>query len=110
MLTIPDTLQLRRVSMEAFENMLLADTEKAYDNYRAIIHNLLGAGADGLPAEVEAHHKACLEWHMDPVMDLVARMAEVVGMTGNDQESINMEADVQQSLAGASGAHMAKAI
>ena len=47
---------------------------------------------------------------MDQVVDLVSRMAEVVGTTGNKQDSVNMEADVQHSLAGASGAHMAEAI
>ena len=43
-------------------------------------------------------------------MDLVSRMAEVVGTTGNNQDLVNMEADVQQSLVSASGAHMAEAI
>ena len=47
---------------------------------------------------------------MDEVVDLVSRMAEVVGTTGNDQDSVNMEADVQQSLIGASGARMVEAI
>ena len=70
--------------MEAFENMLQAEAGKAYDNYGAISHSLLGVVADGLPAEVEAHHWACLERRMDQVVDLVSRMAEVVGMTGNN--------------------------
>ena len=43
-------------------------------------------------------------------MDLVSRMAEVVGTMGDNQDSVNMEADVQQSLVGASGAHIAEAI
>ena len=43
-------------------------------------------------------------------MDLVSRIAEVVGTTGDDKDSVNMEADVQQSLVGASGARMAEAI
>ena len=47
---------------------------------------------------------------MDQVVDLVSRMAEVVGTTGDNQDSVNMEANIQQSLAGASGARMAKAI
>ena len=47
--------------MEAFENMLEAEAGKAYDNYGAISHSLLGAAADGLPAEVEVHHRARLE-------------------------------------------------
>ena len=47
--------------MEAFENMLQAETGKAYDNYGAISHSLLGTAADGSPAEVEARHRACLE-------------------------------------------------
>ena len=38
------------------------------------------------------------------------RMAEVVGTMGDDQDSMNMEADIQHLLAGASGACMAKAI
>ena len=45
---------------------------------------MLGTAADGLPAEVEARHRACLEWRMDQVVDLVSRMAEVVGKTGNN--------------------------
>ena len=44
------------------------------------------------------------------MVDLVAWMAEVVAMMGGNQDSVNMEADIQQSLAGASGACMAKAI
>ena len=60
-LTIPDTLELRQVSMEAFENMLQAEAGKAYNNYGAISRSLLGVAADGLPAEVEAYHRACLE-------------------------------------------------
>ena len=109
-LTIPDTLQLQRVSMEAFENMLQAEAGKVYNNYGAISRSLLGVAANGLPAEVEARHRACLEWHMDQVVDLVLQMAEVVGTTGDDQDSVNMEADVQHSLAGASGALMAEVI
>ena len=95
MLTIPDILQLQWVSMEAFENMLQAEVGKAYNNYRAISHSLSGVAADGLPADVEARHRARLEQCMDQVVDLVAQMAEVVGMMGNDQDSVNMEADVQ---------------
>ena len=34
----------------------------------------------------------------------------MVGTTGDNQDSVNMEADVQQSLVGASGAHMVEAI
>ena len=70
--------------MEAFENMLQAEAGKAYDNYGAINRSLLGPAADGSPAQVEAHHRACLERHMDQVVDLVSRMAEVVGTTGNN--------------------------
>ena len=57
---------------------------KAYDNYGAISRSLLGAAVDGLPAEVEAHHWACLKQQMDQVVDLVSRMAEVVGTMGDD--------------------------
>ena len=47
---------------------------------------------------------------MDQVVDLVSRMAEVVGTTSDNQDSVNMEADVQQSLVGALGACMAEAM
>ena len=47
--------------MEAFENMLQVEVGKANNNYGAISHSLLGAAADGLPAEVEAHHQARLK-------------------------------------------------
>ena len=70
--------------MEAFKNMLQAESGKAYDNYRAISRSLLGAAADGSPVEVEVHHRACLERRMDQVVDLVSRMAEVVGTTGDN--------------------------
>ena len=96
--------------MEAFEKMLQAEVGKAYDNYGAISRSLLGAVVDGLPVEVEARHWACFERRMDQVVDLVSRMAEVVGTTGDDQDSVNMEADVQQSLVGTSGARMVEAI
>ena len=96
--------------MESFENILQAEAGKVYDNCGAISHSLLGAVADSLPAEVEAHHRARLERRMDQVVDLVSRMAEVVGTMGDNQDSVNMEAEIQQSLAGASGAHMAEAI
>ena len=96
--------------MEAFENMLQVEAGKAYDNYRAISHILLGVAADGSLVEVEAWHRARLERRMDQVVELVLRMAEVVGMTGDDQDSVNMAVNVQHSLAGASGACMAKAI
>ena len=66
--------------------------------------------ANSLPAEVEARHRAHLERRMDQVVDLVSSMTEVVGTTGDDQDSVNMEADVQQSLVGASGAHMVEVI
>ena len=106
-LTIPDTLQLRRVSMEAFQNMLQAEVGKVYDNYGAISLSLLDAAAKGLPVEVESRQRECLERRMDQVVDLVSWMVEVVGMTDNDQDSVNMETNVQQLLAGASGACMA---
>ena len=64
--------------------MLQAEAGKAYDNYGVISCSLLGAAADSSPAEVKVHHRARLEWHMDQVVDLVSRMTEVVGMTGND--------------------------
>ena len=70
--------------MEAFENMLQVEAGKAYDNYGAISHSLLGAAAGGLLAEVEACHRARLEQRMDQVVDLVSRMAEVVGTMGNN--------------------------
>ena len=47
--------------MEAFENMLQAEAGKVYDNYGAISHSLLGAAADGSPAEVEVRHRAPLK-------------------------------------------------
>ena len=80
--------------MEAFENMLQAEAGKAYNNYGAISCSLLGVVANSLPAEVEAHHRARLERRMDQVEDLVSRMAEVVGTTGDDHDLVNMEADV----------------
>ena len=64
--------------------MLQAEAGKVYDNYGAISRSLLGAAADGSPAEVEARHRACLERQMNQVVDLVSRMAEVVGSTGDD--------------------------
>ena len=64
--------------------MLQAEAGKAYDNYRAISHSLLGAAADGSPVEVEAHHWARLERQMYQVVDLVSRMAEVVGTMGDN--------------------------
>ena len=70
--------------MEAFENMLQAEMGKAYDNYGAISRSLLSTAADGSPVEVEAHHWARLEQRMDQVVDLVSRMAEVVGTTGDN--------------------------
>ena len=70
--------------MEAFENMLQVEAGKAYDNYGVIRRSLLGAAADGLLAEVEARHWACLERQMNQVVDLVSRMAEVVGTMGED--------------------------
>ena len=70
--------------MEAFENMLQAEAGKAYDNYGAISRSLLGAVVDGLPAEVEACHRACLEQRMDQVVDLVSKMTELVGTAGDD--------------------------
>ena len=70
--------------MEAFENMLQAEAGKAYDNCGAISRSLLGAAADGSPAEVEVRHWARLERRMDQVVDLVSRMAEVVGTTGDN--------------------------
>ena len=70
--------------MEAFNNMLQVEAGKAYHNYGAISHCLLGVVADGLPVEVEVQHQARLEWWMDQVVDLVSRMAEVVGTTGDD--------------------------
>ena len=92
--------------MEAFKNMLQAEAGKVYDNYGAISRSLLGAVADGSPAGVEARHRTRLEWRMDQVVDLVSRMAEVVGTTGDNQDSVNMEADIQHLLARASGAHI----
>ena len=70
--------------MEAFENMLQAELGKAYDNYGVISRSLLGAAVDGSPAEVEARHRACFEQRMDQVVDVVLRMAEVVGTTGDN--------------------------
>ena len=70
--------------MEAFENMLQAEAGKAYDKYGAISCSLQGGAADSLPAEVEVHHRARLERRMDQVVDLVSRIAEVVGTTGDD--------------------------
>ena len=90
--------------------MLQMEAGKAYNNYGVINCSLLGTAADGSPAEVEAYHRACLERRMYQVVDLVSRMAEVVGTAGDDQDSVNMEANVQHSLAGASGACMAKVI
>ena len=45
--------------------MLQVEVGKEYDNYGAVSHSLLGAVADGLPAEVEACHRARLESRMD---------------------------------------------
>ena len=70
--------------MEAFENMLQVEAGKAYDNYRAISHSLLGVAADGSLAEVEAWHRARLERCKDQVVDLVSQMAEVVGTTSDN--------------------------
>ena len=47
--------------MEAFKNMLQGEAGKAYNNYGAISHSLLGAVANGSLAEVEAHHRVRLE-------------------------------------------------
>ena len=52
--------------------MLQAEVGNAYDNYGAMSHSLLGAVAKGLLVEVEAWHRACLEQHMDQVVDMVS--------------------------------------
>ena len=90
-LVVPDTLQLRRVSLEAFENMLQAEAGKAYDNYGTISRSLLGAAAESTPAEIEARHRARLEGRLDHVVDLVQRMTEMIGGTGDDSGSVNMD-------------------
>ena len=64
--------------------MLQAEAGKAYKNYGAISHSLLGAAAKGSTTEVEAWNRVCLEWCMDQVVNLAWRMAEVVGTTGDD--------------------------
>ena len=90
-LVVPDTLQLRRVSLEAFENMLQAEAGKAYDNCGTISRSLLGAAAESTPAEIEARHRARLEGRLDHVVDLVQRMTEMIGGTGDDSGSVNMD-------------------
>ena len=90
-LVVPDTLQLRRVSLEAFENMLQAEAGKAYDNYGTISRSLLGAAAESTPAEIEARHRARLEGRLDHVVDLVQRMTEMIGGTGDNSRSVNMD-------------------
>ena len=69
-----------------------------------------GARAPHAAVIKQVRHRAHLERRMDQVVDLVSRMAEVVGTTGDDQDLVNMEADIQQLLASALGARMAEAI
>ena len=74
-----------------------------------ISRSLLGAQTS-TPAELEACHRARLEKRLDQVVETVTKMAQMIGQEAGDDESVNMEADIQHSLTGEAGERLVQAL
>ena len=64
-LVVPEGTRISMMTTEAFNNMLLKEASRNYDNYGLVSRKVLGLGAEGTPKEVELAHRKCLESRLD---------------------------------------------
>ena len=53
------------MTRDAFDNMLLKEASRNYDNYGLVSRWVLGLGVEGTPEEVELVYCKCLESRLD---------------------------------------------
>lgn len=81
-LVIPDTLKIRMITEEAFDNLLKADAGKTYDNYGTIAKDLIGTKAEDKPLTAAETDRLQRE-----------RLNDMLGEVARVLEKINGESD-----------------
>ena len=64
-LVVPEGTRISTMTREAFDNILLKEASRNYDNYRLVSRLILGLGVEGMPKEVELMHHKHLESRVD---------------------------------------------
>jgi len=81
-LVIPDTLKIRMITEEAFDNLLKADAGKTYDNYGTIAKDLIGTKVEDKPLTAAETDRLQRE-----------RLNDMLGEVARVLEKINGESD-----------------
>jgi hypothetical protein len=88
-LVVPDTLRIRKLTEEAFDNLLKAEAGRTYDNYRTIAKALVGTKAKDKPLTAAETDRLQQE-RLNEVLGEVARVLEKLN---EDDDSDNDASD-----------------
>jgi hypothetical protein len=86
-LVVPDTLRIRKLTEEAFENMLKAEAGKTYDNYGTIAKDLVGMKAEDKPLTAAETDRLQRE-RLNDILGEVVKVLEKL----NDEDSSDDDA------------------
>ena len=90
-LVIPDTLKIRMITEEAFNNLLKADAGNTYDNYGTIAKDLIGTKAEDKPlTAAETDHLQ--RERLNDMLGEVARVLEKINGESVTRENSNEKA------------------
>ena len=89
-LVVPDTLRIRQLTEEAFENMLKAEAGKTYDNYGTIAKDLVGTKTEDKPlpaAETDRLQRERLNDVLGEVVKVLEKLNDNDGDSSDDDAS-----------------------
>ena len=89
-LVVPDTLRIRMLTEEAFENMLKAEAGKTYHNYGMIAKDLLGMKTEDKPltaAETDRLQRERLNDVLGEVVKVLEKLNDNDGDSSDDDAS-----------------------
>ena len=87
-LVIPDTLRIKMITEEAFNNLLKAEAGKTYDNYGTIARDLIGTKAEERPMTA-AETDRIQRQKLNDVLGEVVKVLEKFNEDDSDDDASN---------------------
>ena len=88
-LVIPDTLRIKMITEEAFDNLLKAEAGKTYDNYGTIAKDLIGTKTEEKPLTAAETDRILRE----RLNDVLGEVAKVLAKMNDDDDDSDDDGD-----------------
>ena len=82
-LVIPDTLRIKMITEEQFDNLLKAEVGRTYDNYGTIAKDLIGRKAEDKPLTAAETYRI----QREKLNDVLGEVAKVLAKINGDDDS-----------------------